>query len=88
MAVDRAGLDSATLVEQASSPENKARLRVQTEQAITAGVFGIPTVEADGELFWGHDSLPHVELFLQDKDPLDPGTLARWANLPASASRL
>lgn len=35
----------------------KAQLRADTEDAITRGVVGIPTVEAGGELFWGDDRL-------------------------------
>lgn len=33
----------------------RAELRQATE---AAGVFGVPTVECDGRLFWGLDSLP------------------------------
>lgn len=35
----------------------KARLRANTEAAIAAGVFGVPTIEFDGRLFWGLDGL-------------------------------
>lgn len=87
-AASRAGLDGASLIAQASAPEAKARLREQTERALAAGVFGVPSVDADGEIFWGYDSLPHVELRLEGRDPLRPEDLARWADLPASASRL
>lgn len=36
----------------------KARLRANTEDAIAKGVFGVPTFEVDGKLFWGFDALP------------------------------
>ncbi|HND30884.1 MAG TPA: DsbA family protein, partial [Myxococcota bacterium] len=58
-----------------------------TEQAIAAGVFGVPTMIVDGELFWGYDSFAHLEGFLRGEDPLQPGDLERWAHLPASAGR-
>lgn len=83
----RAGLDGAQVLAECSAPENKERLRHQTNSALTAGVFGVPTWVADGELFWGYDAIPHVELFLQGKDPLDPEALLRWKDLPASAER-
>lgn len=84
----RAGLDGASLVAQASTPEAKERVRVQTEKALAAGVFGVPSVAVGDEVFWGVDSLPHVELYLQGRDPLSAEDLERWASLPASASRI
>jgi 2-hydroxychromene-2-carboxylate isomerase len=42
----------------AVSDDNKARLRVQTEEAQRLGLFGAPSFStADGELFWGNDRL-------------------------------
>jgi 2-hydroxychromene-2-carboxylate isomerase len=38
--------------------EVKAELRAQTEAAIAAGIFGVPTVECEGRHFWGLDALP------------------------------
>jgi 2-hydroxychromene-2-carboxylate isomerase len=42
---------------EAQSPEAKARLRSQTEQAVSLGIFGAPTFAVGGELFWGNDRL-------------------------------
>ena len=36
----------------------KAELRRNTEAAAAAGIFGVPTFECDGRLFWGLDALP------------------------------
>jgi hypothetical protein len=33
-------------------------------------VFGVPAMEVGGELFWGYDDFPFLELFLTGKDPL------------------
>jgi 2-hydroxychromene-2-carboxylate isomerase len=42
----------------AEAPENKTRLRAETEEAQRLGVFGAPSfVTEDGELFWGNDRL-------------------------------
>ena len=48
---------SAGLLDKAQSPEAKARLRSQTEQAISLGIFGAPTFTVGEELFWGNDRL-------------------------------
>lgn len=40
------------------SPEVKQALKNSTDAAIAAGVFGVPTYEVDGRLFWGVDSIP------------------------------
>ena len=40
-----------------SEPKIKATLIENTRQATEQGVFGVPTVIANGELFWGLDSL-------------------------------
>ncbi|HSN30241.1 MAG TPA: 2-hydroxychromene-2-carboxylate isomerase [Kofleriaceae bacterium] len=82
-----AGLDRDVLAE-AATPDAKARLRQQTEQAIADGVFGVPTVLGDGEPFWGVDALPDLERFLATGTPaLDADTLARWTALAPSATR-
>jgi len=65
-----AGLDGADLVARAALPETKARLRAQTDDAIARGVFGVPSMEIGGEVFWGYDDFPWLDLFLAGKDPL------------------
>ena len=40
--------------------EVKQRLRDNTEAAITRGIFGVPSIELDGRIFWGLDALPMV----------------------------
>ncbi len=42
------------------SDEVKAALRANTEAALARGVFGVPTLELEGRLFWGLDALPMV----------------------------
>ena len=82
------GLDGARLVAEAETPDGKARVRTQTERAVADGVFGVPTVLADGEPFWGVDSLPQLEVFLHEGTPtIDRETLARWSALKPSAER-
>jgi len=45
----------------ARSPDGddvKQELRAATEAALAAGLFGVPTFELEGRLFWGLDALP------------------------------
>ncbi len=86
-ALDGAGLDGAALVAAAGSAATKQRLRDQTEAAIAAGVFGVPTVVVDGELFWGLDALPLLEDFLAGRDPITPAMVTRIDALRPSATR-
>jgi len=52
----------------AGSETVKQRLRSETEAALTLGVFGVPTIEFEGRLFWGQDALPMLRAAL-DGDP-------------------
>jgi 2-hydroxychromene-2-carboxylate isomerase len=84
---ESAGLDGAALVRDAATPDAKQRLRRQTDDAIAAGVFGVPTVIVDGELFFGYDDHVWVERFLRGEDPLDREAAAAFARVRATASR-
>ena len=48
----------------ANSDEVKAQLKANTDEAIASGVFGVPTFEVDGKLFWGVDALPMLRAYL------------------------
>jgi 2-hydroxychromene-2-carboxylate isomerase len=56
-AADRAGLDRRELGEALVDPEIKLALREGTDEVVALGVFGVPTVVIDGELYWGDDRL-------------------------------
>lgn len=47
-----------------NGPEVKALLRSHTEQAVARGVFGVPSFDVDGKLFWGLDALPMLRDYL------------------------
>lgn len=85
--LDGAGFDGAALVAAAAAPEAKQRLRQQTDDALAAGVFGVPSLILDGELYWGFDAFPDLEDALAGRDRLDPTLLHRWSALPATAER-
>ncbi len=85
---NEAGLSGAALIAAAAEPECKARLRDETAAAIAHGVFGVPTVEVDGELFWGFDDFPFLERFLAGTDPAGASAARAWSeNIRPSAVR-
>ena len=65
------------------SPEVKDELKAATEQAIAAGLFGVPTFAVDGRLFWGVDSLPMLRAYLEGDEwfgqPWDDAVQAKAA---------
>ena len=56
-AARRAGLDAEELRGAIGSDEVKGALREVTDEALQAGVFGVPTVVIGEELYWGDDTL-------------------------------
>lgn len=54
--------------------EVKRALRANTEAALAAGVFGVPSIELEGRHFWGLDALPML------RDALSGGA---WFDGPA-----
>lgn len=55
------GVDAGKALAAAQSEPVKSRLKAETEEARSRGIFGAPSVTtADGELFWGNDRLEHA----------------------------
>ena len=81
----RLGIDNVAA--RLAAPEVKDRLRTNTEEAIAAGVFGVPTVRVDGENFWGVGATDLVLAYLDDPSILDTEALRHAAALPAAAER-
>jgi 2-hydroxychromene-2-carboxylate isomerase len=44
--------------------EVKNSLKINTEEAIAQGVFGVPAFAVDGKIFWGLDALPMLRDYL------------------------
>ena len=51
------------------------------------GVFGVPTLIVDDELFWGADAMDFVEAYLADPGIVATEEMKRAINLPVGASR-
>jgi 2-hydroxychromene-2-carboxylate isomerase len=67
--VSAVGLDAGGLAERSAAPDVKQGLRRATEEAVAMGVFGVPTFVHDGELFWGHDRMPHLAARIRGELP-------------------
>lgn len=64
----------------------KAQLKGDTERAIAAGVFGVPTMAVDGRLFWGFDALPMLRASLEGDAWFD-GNWGAAADRPTGIER-
>jgi 2-hydroxychromene-2-carboxylate isomerase len=54
---ERSGFAGGEVAEALSDTEIKAALRAATNEAVTLGVFGVPSVRVGDTLFWGDDRL-------------------------------
>jgi 2-hydroxychromene-2-carboxylate isomerase len=69
------------------SPAVKATLRSNTERAVAAQVFGVPSFVIDGEVFWGFDATELVIDYLNDPERFRRGEQLRLRDLPVGARR-
>lgn len=70
-----------------AQPEVKERLRANFEAAIADGVFGVPSIVANGELFWGNDATPMFEQWLADPVAFETENLRALRTLPEGIRR-
>jgi 2-hydroxychromene-2-carboxylate isomerase len=81
-------LDGPRLADAALQPAVKQRLAADTEQAIAAGVFGVPTFRYGDELFWGADRIDALLWRLQG-NTIDEQQLADFlARAPLAERRI
>jgi len=73
--------------EKLEGAEFKNILRHNTEAAAQRGVFGVPTFDVDGELFWGADSIEFLKDFLANPAAIRNQEMRRLDGLPVSAAR-
>lgn len=82
----RCGVDVATVQGASETLAVKQRLRDSTQEAIDAGVFGVPTFRLRNELFWGADRVDAVVWALRGGS-IDEAAFAEVLSRPASARR-
>jgi 2-hydroxychromene-2-carboxylate isomerase len=59
------GLDAGEITAAAEDPTWKQMLAANTDEAANKGIFGVPTVDACGKLFFGNDRLKMLERYLR-----------------------
>ena len=79
------GIDDLEVV--VNDPAIKAQLRENTEKAVAAGVYGVPTFQIDETLFWGDDLTDMMLAWLDDPEIFDKGEYKRHAELPTASVR-
>jgi 2-hydroxychromene-2-carboxylate isomerase len=67
--------------------EAKDPLRKNTEEAAARGVFGVPAFVADGEVFWGADSIEFLKDFLNNPAVVRNEEMRRLDAMPVAAAR-
>lgn len=65
----------------------KAELKANTDAAVARGLFGVPTCEVDGRLFWGFDGLAMLRDWLDGKEWFASGAWEQAAAVPAGQVR-
>jgi 2-hydroxychromene-2-carboxylate isomerase len=76
-------IDAAAL----DDPAIKAQLKSHGDQAIAAGVFGVPTAVVDGHNFWGVDATDMLHAFVQGDPFFSSAEFQRIASLPSGMQR-
>ncbi len=65
----------------------KQQLRANTEAAIAAGIFGVPTLRIEGQLFFGNDATDMALDYLSDPELFESAEMKRLEELPQAATR-
>lgn len=84
---EECGLHGEELLQQSNEDAVKAKLRFNTEHAVSLGVFGVPTMRVDDELFWGSDRMHHLEAHLEGRLSVDRAAFEQMISVPRSADR-
>jgi 2-hydroxychromene-2-carboxylate isomerase len=85
--VESVGLSSDDLASRIASDDNKAELRRLTDEAIAAGVFGVPSFIVDDEIFWGQDRMDALAARLSGRLPSVKAMLRRMLDKPRGVER-
>lgn len=70
-----------------SRAEIKDRLRANFDAAVADGVFGVPTIVAGDEIFWGNDATPMFEQWLADPVGFESAKMQALRGLPQGIQR-
>lgn len=70
-----------------ADPAVKLRLRQHGEDALAAGVFGVPTAVLGDELYWGEDAVPMLIERLERGSDFNDAEMRRLEQLPVGVVR-
>ena len=82
------GLDGDALKESISRREVKDALKSNTDEAISKGVFGIPTIIFGDELFWGNDQFEYLSKVIKGTYKIDDALYQDVVNRPRAIDRV
>ena len=85
--LEKQSIDGENVSKQISKRYVKNLLVNETKVAIDKGVFGVPSIIIDDNLFWGNDQMEHIELLLAGKDPLNREKLNLHESRPRGIDR-
>jgi 2-hydroxychromene-2-carboxylate isomerase len=80
-------LDIPDAASRIASPEVKDALKKNTDDAISRGVFGVPTLAIGDELFWGVDATAMAADYVAQGCKFTDAEMTRVASLPAGVQR-
>lgn len=83
--VDRLGVPDANRL--IARDDVKNALRSNTDEAIALGVFGVPTIAVEKELFWGYDTTDMAVSYIKDSQAFEDSEMQRLSNLPIGVER-
>lgn len=81
--IEALGVDPGMLAD----PAIKATLRSNTDAALDAGAFGVPTLRVGDALFWGNDAHAFAMEMLRNPASLHEPEMQRVASLPVGVHR-
>lgn len=79
------GVDNG--LEQINNSEIKNILKEKTNNALSRGIFGVPSMCVDNEIFWGNDRLEFLENYLRGEDVIDKDKLNEILSRPKAVER-
>lgn len=87
-ALHRCAIEMPDLEAKLQDPQVKARVKDATQDAIDRGIFGVPTLRVEDELFWGSDRVADAIAALRgDRAAIDHELVARVLARPAAIQR-
>lgn len=85
-ALNDKGLDAQALINKGLEKSASEQLKRNTEEAIELGVFGVPTIIINGNLFFGQDDYRYIDAHIANNDPSENEQAKNWLSSTWQAS--